>query len=60
MSTYDQIIEEGAIKGRQEGREEAFRSMLRIAYKQGVDIDALARQYDDLPTERVQQIVNEV
>ncbi len=64
MSTYDQIVEEGIIKGlikgRQEGQEEAFRAMLRIAYKQGIDIEALARQYSDLPADRVQRIVDEV
>lgn len=64
MSTYDQIIEEGVIRGRQEGqqegREEAFRTMLRIAHQQGIDIIALARQYTDLPAERVQSIVDEV
>lgn len=60
MSTYDQIVEEGVIKGRQKGREEAFRAMLRIAHKQGIDIDALARQYSDLPAERVQRIVGEI
>ncbi len=68
MSTYDQIVEEGIIKGlikgrqegRQEGQEEAFRAMLKIAYKQGIDIEALARQYSDLPADRVQRIVDEV
>ena len=56
MSTYDQIIEEGVIKG----REEAFRAVLRIAHQQGFDIALLARQYPDLPAERVQRIVDEI
>lgn len=64
MSTYDQIIEEGITKGRQEGRqegrEEALRTMLHIAHKQGIDILALARQYADLPADRVQRIVDEI
>lgn len=56
MSTYDQIVEEG----RQEGREEAFRAVLRIAHQQGFDIALLARQYPDLPAERVERIVDEI
>jgi uncharacterized protein (DUF433 family) len=34
--------------------------MLRIAHQQGIDITVLARQYPDLPAERVQRIVDEV
>lgn len=68
MSTYDQIIEEGVSKGliqgrqegRQEGQEDTLRTMLSIAYQQGIDISTLARQYTDLPPERVQQIVDDV
>jgi hypothetical protein len=68
MTTYDQIVEEGVVKGlirgrqegREEGREETFRGMLRIARRQGIDIDALANQYDDLPADRIRAIVAEV
>ena len=64
MSTYDQIIErgirEGRQEGRQEGREESFTNLLRVAYRQGVDIDLLASQYYDLPRETIDRIIAQI
>ena len=68
MSTYDQMIaegheigmEQGLKQGLKQGAEEAFAKLLRVAHKQGIDITLLANQYDDLPKETIERIVQQI
>lgn len=60
MTTYDQIIEEGIELGIERGQEKAFVSLLAVAYKQGINIDQLAAQYNDLPRQRIDELVAQV
>lgn len=60
MSTYDQIIEEGIERGIERGQEKAFLPLLTVAHKQGIDIDKLAAQYNDLPRQRINELVAQV
>lgn len=60
MTTYDQIIEEGMERGMERGKESAFLSLLTVAHKQGINIDQLAAQYNDLPRQRINELVAQV
>lgn len=56
MTTYDQIIDEGI----ERGKESAFLSLLKVAQQQGINIDQLAAQYNDLPRQRIDELVGRV
>nr|WP_323680749.1 Rpn family recombination-promoting nuclease/putative transposase [Tellurirhabdus rosea] len=56
MTTYDQIIEEGVVKGKLE----AFGILLKVAHQQGIDIQKLADHYNDLSKEEKQAVIEKI
>ena len=53
-------IEKGIERGLEKGKLVALISLLKVAYQQGIDIDRLAIQYQDLPAIDVQTIVEQI